>query len=206
MLGGHAVKFWSATWASIALSSGEAEYSGVVCGTGIGLGMQALLRDAGENLPLRVWTDSSAAMGTASHQGLGKLRHLECHSLWVQQRPRGREFSLHKMPGGHNPADLFIKHVENALKLDGLVRLFNCDCRDSRPQAAPQLKKALGLPQDNLFGHLATENIVAVQACSVLACHLAEGCGGQDCSPESARHCRHYEARAVNAGDEFTAT
>ena len=92
MLGQHVIKCWSATQASLALSSGEAEYYGVVRGTGMGLGQQALGRDAGFHLPLRVWTDSSAAMGTAARQGLGKLRHLECHSLWVQQRLRRKEF------------------------------------------------------------------------------------------------------------------
>ena len=88
MLGQHVIKCWSATQASLALSSGEAEYYGVVRGTGVGLGQQALGRDGGFELPLRVWTDSSAAMGTAGRQGLGKLRHLECHSLRVQQRLR----------------------------------------------------------------------------------------------------------------------
>ena len=88
LLGSHVIKCWSFTQASIALSSGEAEYYGVVKGTGVGLGQQALGRDAGFTLPVRVWTDSSAAIGTASRQGLGKLRHLECHSLWVQQRLR----------------------------------------------------------------------------------------------------------------------
>ena len=81
VLGQHVNKAWSATQASLALSSGEAEYYGVVRAAGVGRGVQALLRDAGISFPLRVWTDSSAAIGTAGRQGLGKLRHLECHSL-----------------------------------------------------------------------------------------------------------------------------
>ena len=84
MLGQHMTTCWSSTQISLALSSGEAEYYGVVRATGRGLGLQALLRDAGVDLPVRVWTDSSAAMGTSARQGLGKLRHLECHSLWLQ--------------------------------------------------------------------------------------------------------------------------
>ena len=73
-------KCWSSTQASLALSSGEAEYYGVVRAAGIGLGQQALFRDAGLELPIRIWTDSSAAMGTSTRQGLGKLKHLECHT------------------------------------------------------------------------------------------------------------------------------
>ena len=107
----------------------------------MGLGQQALGRDAGFELPVRVWTDSSAAMGTAARQGLGKLRHLECHSLWVQQRLRRRELELRKVLGTEIPADLFTKHMDAAAKLEGLVQRFGCDFRDGRPEAAPQLKR-----------------------------------------------------------------
>ena len=89
-LGQHLIKAWSATQASIALSSGEAEYCGVVRGTGIALGIQALYSHIGLTLPIRVWTDSSAALGISGQQGLGKLQHLECHLVWVQQRLRGK--------------------------------------------------------------------------------------------------------------------
>ena len=52
-LGSHTTKAWSATQASLALSSGEAEYYGVVRAAGIGLGLQSLLGDGGVCLPLR---------------------------------------------------------------------------------------------------------------------------------------------------------
>ena len=125
LIGSHIIKTWSSTQASLALSSGEAEYYGVVRATGIGLGHQALMRDAGILLPLRVWTDSSAAMGTAGRQGLGKLRHLECHSLWLQQRLRRKEFELRKVLGTDNPADLFTKHLESAKRLEHLLDMFS---------------------------------------------------------------------------------
>ena len=81
MLGCHAIKHWSSTQTSVALSSGEAEFAGVIRGSGQGLGYQALLRDFGVEAHLRVWTDSSAAIGICSRQGLGKLRHLDTHTL-----------------------------------------------------------------------------------------------------------------------------
>ena len=71
MVGRHTVKHWASTQASIALSSGEAEFAGVVRGSGQGLGYQALLMDLGIDLPVFVWTDSSAAIGISSRQGLG---------------------------------------------------------------------------------------------------------------------------------------
>lgn len=146
MLGAHLIKAWSATQASIALSSGEAEYYGVVRGAGIALGMQALYKDIGLNLPIRVWTDSSAAIGIGGRQGLGKLRHLECHSLWVQQRLRRREFKLLKVAGEANPADLFTKHLESQAKLNQLVELFGCRFMEGRASSAPALKSEYAVP------------------------------------------------------------
>ena len=144
MIGSHLIKAWSATQASIALSSGEAEYYGVVRGVGIALGIQALYRDLGVELPVRTWTDSTAAIGIGGRQGLGKLRHLECHSLWVQQRLRRREFQLLKVAGEANPADLFTKHLESRAKVDQLIALFHCKFLEGRPASAPVLKQDRG--------------------------------------------------------------
>ena len=94
----------------VAFSSGEAEYYGVVRAAGIGLGQQAIFRDAVLEIPIRIWTDSSAAVGTLARQCLCKLRRLECHSLWLQQRLRRKQLELLKVPGEENPADLFTKH------------------------------------------------------------------------------------------------
>ena len=57
LIGKHLIKAWSATQSSVSLSSGEAEYYGVVRGVEICLGIQALYRDIGLSLPLRTWTD-----------------------------------------------------------------------------------------------------------------------------------------------------
>lgn len=142
MLWTHLVKAWSATQACLALSSGSAEYYGVTRDAGVGLGIQALLNNAEVSLPLRVWTDSEAVMGTDGRQGLGKLRHLECHSLWVQQQLRRTDFELRKVPGIENPAGLFPKRTESAARLDELTRTCNCKVESGRPAAAPQLKRA----------------------------------------------------------------
>ena len=82
-------------------------------------------------------------MGMASRQGLGKLRHLECHSLWLQQRLRLKEFESRKVLGEENPADLFTKHLESAAKLAQLIGMFKCEFRTGRAASVPNLKKAL---------------------------------------------------------------
>jgi hypothetical protein len=137
MLGRHAIKHWSSTQTSVALSSGEAEFAGVIRGSGQGLGYQALLRDFGVEAHLRVWTDSSAAIGICSRQGLGKLRHLDTHTLWIQQAVRLGRVDLRKVAGEVNPADLFTKHSLSQLRLEELVALHGCKYLGGRAESAP---------------------------------------------------------------------
>ena len=137
MLGHHTVKTWSSTQASVALSSGEAEFNGVVRGSGIGLGCQSLLKDLGIDLPVRIWTDSSAAIGICTRQGLGKVRHLDTHTLWVQQAVRSGRIDLRKVLGEVNPADLFTKHSISRDRLMKLVNIFDCKFMGGRASAAP---------------------------------------------------------------------
>ena len=63
MLGRHVLKTWSETQPSVSLSFAEANIYGVVRTAGLALGQQSILRDLGFELPVRFWTDSSAAMG-----------------------------------------------------------------------------------------------------------------------------------------------
>ena len=80
MFGSHVIKTWFSTQPSISLSSGEAEYYGVVKAAGLALGQQSLMRDLGISARVRVWTDSSAAIGICGRSGLGKLRHVQTHT------------------------------------------------------------------------------------------------------------------------------
>ena len=81
------------------MSSGEAEFYGAVKGASTGLGMKLLYCDIGYDLLLSLCTDSSTAFGICSRQGLGNLRHLECTSLWIQQRIRHGELEVRKIAG-----------------------------------------------------------------------------------------------------------
>ena len=113
MLGQHCIKTWSSTQAIIALSSGEAEYYGVVKATSVGLGCRAMLQDFNVSVSLRVHTDAEAAKGIASRVGLGKTRHISVHYLWVQERIRSGDMELHKVRGEANPADLMTKYMNS---------------------------------------------------------------------------------------------
>ena len=144
MIGRHTIKHWSSTQASVTLSSGEAEFHGCVKACGMGLGYQSLLRDLGLDAPLRVWTDSSAAIGICSRQGLGKLRHVDTHLLWVQQAVRQRRLELRKVAGTANPADIFTKFSASRDKLIFLTGMFDCHFAGGRAESAPRLRKTTG--------------------------------------------------------------
>lgn len=140
MIGQHCIRTWSSTQPSVTLSSGEAEYYGLVKAAGAGLGHQALMTDLNVALPVRAWTDSSAAIGIATRSGLGKIRHLETHTLWLQEKVRTGALEVKKVRGEVNPADIFTKHLPSREKVHQLLDLFGCECREGRAASAPLLR------------------------------------------------------------------
>ena len=56
--------------------------------------------------PLSPWmfVDATAAIGVSQRIGLGKLRHLETQSLWLQEAVRDKRIGLSKVHGPVNPA------------------------------------------------------------------------------------------------------
>ena len=60
---------------------------------------------------IRVSADASAAKGIASRRGLGKVRHIEVHQLWVQEKVMNGTIEVKKVEGKSNIADIFTKHV-----------------------------------------------------------------------------------------------
>jgi hypothetical protein len=88
MRGGHVLKIWTTTQATIALSSAEAELIAAVRGAAEGLAMKSILSDLGEECSLRICLDSSAAIGICRRTGVGKIRHLDTRLLWIQELVR----------------------------------------------------------------------------------------------------------------------
>ena len=115
MRGEHLIKHWSTTRSTVALSSAETEPTGICKGASQGLGLQSLANDLGITLQLGIKTDTTAATGIARLRGLGKVRHLATADLWIQDRLRKKSFSLSKVTGSENPADMLTKHVDKSL-------------------------------------------------------------------------------------------
>ena len=110
-IGDHFVKAWCSTQAIVSLSSGEAEYYGIVKGASIGLGLRSMLQDFGIDMKVRINTDASAAKGIACRRGLGKVRHIEVNQLWIQDRVANGDIEIRKINGKENIADILTKHV-----------------------------------------------------------------------------------------------
>ena len=112
---GHYIKSWSSTQKSITLSSGEAELVAAVKMCTEILGVVQLLADWGNEVDGEVWVDSSAAIGTMTRRGNGKLRHVRVGTLWIQERIEDGDLVVKKVRGDDNPADLCTKHVNEKL-------------------------------------------------------------------------------------------
>ena len=82
--GGGLLKSWSRSQGSQALSSGEAEFYAAIKGACEGLGIKSLLADLGFEVEVEIIGDSTAAKGTASRAGIGKINHLDVGWLWIQ--------------------------------------------------------------------------------------------------------------------------
>ena len=166
MIGAHCIRTYSSTQATVSLSSGEAEYYGLVKGAAAGLGHQAIMSDYGADLPVRLWTDSSAALGIAKRSGLGKIRHLATHTLWLQEKVRTKAVEVRKVKGEENPADLFTKFLSSKDKLHNLVRMFGCEYRDGLSKIAPLLRPleeanaVFSVARSSALPHLHPPNVI----------------------------------------------
>ena len=104
------VKSYSATQISVATSVGEAEYYAALRGAAEGLALQALGRDLGIEMGVKLWSDSTSARGIACRRGLsGRTRHLETKFLWLQEAIAAKRLEWGKVHTEDNPADILTK-------------------------------------------------------------------------------------------------
>jgi len=113
MFGNHMIKSWCSTQAVVSLSSGEAEYYGIVKGSSIGLGLKSMLGDFGVVVAIGVNTDASAAKDIANRKGLGKVQHIAVNQLWIQDRVTRGDLTINKVNGKEKIADILTKHVNS---------------------------------------------------------------------------------------------
>ena len=130
MIGTHVVKAWSVTQAVVALSSGEAEYYGLVRGGSVALGLRSVLSDLGMDMSVCIKSDASAAIGIASRRGLGKVRHIEVNQLWLQEKVANKVITVVKIKGTENPADALTKYLNSEKLLWHMKVVSSAVCQD----------------------------------------------------------------------------
>ena len=123
----------------IALSSGEAEYYGMVRGSPIALGARSLMEDMGMRMKVKVLSDSSAALGIARRRGLGKVRHIELNQLWLQEKVNAGDIEVRKVRGDENIADALTKHATKDQR-EMHMRMTGQDITPGRHRQAPDVK------------------------------------------------------------------
>ena len=139
MHGDHMIKSWASTQTVIALSSGEAEYYGVVKGACESIGISSIVKDMGMNIQIVLHTDSAAAKGIASRKGIGKVKHLDTRMLWVQSKVDDQTLRIRKIPGSINPADMLTKYLDGA-RLRALLGKLPVQDQEGRHPLAPRLQ------------------------------------------------------------------
>ena len=122
----------------------EGRRSHHVRAAGVARWQQPLLSDLGRNVPVRVWTDSSAAIGSCQRSCLGKLRHIQTQFLWLQERVNEGQLKVLPIRGKNNPADVFTKAVAGVLLSADATRsddhLCQFGCQPLRSAEQRQLK------------------------------------------------------------------
>ena len=105
----------------IALSTGEAEYYGLIATASTALGEQAMTAHWGVKLSVNIGMDASAGISIASRRGLGKVKHIDTCYLWVQEIVEKGRIRLKKLSTQDMLAHLMTKPLDGqtAMKLLG---------------------------------------------------------------------------------------
>ena len=118
-LNGAYVLNFSRTQATVALSSCEAELyaANAAISEGLFLGrlcgfLVAEVKDGPtEHVNVRLFSDSSAAIGTIQRRGVGRMKHIEIRHLFLQELLRKKILAVSKIGTKQNPADLGTKKL-----------------------------------------------------------------------------------------------
>ena len=74
------------------------------------MGIQSQYQDWMIDVPIQIYSDSSAARSVARRRGIGgRLRHLQTRHLWLQSRVALGHLKLDVVAGEKNPSDTLTK-------------------------------------------------------------------------------------------------
>ena len=119
--GSHMIDCSVAKQSLVALSSGEAEFYGIVRFVATSKQTSQILEQIGMQLDVTIASDSSAARGICTRTGSGKVRHFSIKELWIQEACRKKEFQLGSVDTLLNWADIGTK-AHTSDRLTSLLR------------------------------------------------------------------------------------
>ena len=154
---GNVVGTSARTQRTIALSSAEAELyasAGVLSDSFLLKNILCFLLEL-EKLPVHLYMDSSSGKQVWQRSGVGRIRHLSCRVLWVQQAVARGEVVLRHIRGEYNPSDVDTKLLTRVgmLFLMYLLQVYNTLNNErvgEEEHAAHMEKKAIQLMIRNL--------------------------------------------------------
>ena len=117
MIGSNMIITYTRGQAVIALSSGEAEYYGLVSCISQLFGEISLAKDWQVMFTAKVWMDATAGIAIGSRRGLGRVKHIDTMFLWVQQVVNEGRVKLGKKDTTEMLADIMTKHVPEGIML-----------------------------------------------------------------------------------------
>ena len=108
--GKHLIQHWSSTQAFVSLSSAEAELNSANKGAAETILIQRMSNSFNLHMDIILFCDSSAATGACHRQGVGKMKHLSCRQLWLQEQVNSKNVKMEKVGRADNPSDLLTHH------------------------------------------------------------------------------------------------
>ena len=127
MRGGHCLKVWTKKQQVVALSSAESEMYAAVKTATEGLGIQSVAKDLGITCRLNLHLDASATLRLVNRRGLGKAKHVDIQSLWIQEASKSNRFATKKIGTSVvNPADLMTKPLTKQ-KIEQFMSITCCE-------------------------------------------------------------------------------
>ena len=143
-LGGSLIASHVRTQKSVSLSSGESEFVAMVSGgTEVVFIRECLdyLMKGFAEIDVVLRSDSAAARGISQRIGCGKVRHLSCGLLWVQEAIKAKVFRASPVSGQRNPSDLGTKPLSGPRVRELLCRSGAVD-HDGNPYGLEDLERS----------------------------------------------------------------
>ena len=123
-LGPDVIAHWSKSQATVALSSGEAEFNGMIKCLVESVSIWNIMQEIWDmEAKIIAHTDASSCRGMLLRSGVGRFKHLTTKQLWAQSAVASYGAVIEKIPRAVNSADAFTHSLSGQALMDHLRRL-----------------------------------------------------------------------------------